>query len=507
MTEQLTHSETHNAIDIDLSRPVRVRFAPSPTGDMHIGGGRTALFNWLFAHRYGGKFVLRIEDTDEKRFKENSLQGIIDGLHWLGLQWDEGPDIGGPHAPYIQSQRLPLYQKWAQWLVESGKAYRAYETSAEIEQIGAERKAKGLPPGYDRRGRALTPDDWARLDAQGKPYVIRFKMPDGETTFIDLVRGPITSLNDNLQDQVILKSDGFPTYHLAHIVDDHIMEITHVIRAEEWINSTWLHKQLYDAFGWQMPQIAHVPVILKIDGKGKMSKRDEGASISYFSQGGYLPEAVTNYLCNVGWNYGKIDDKGEEIQVFTKDQAAEMFDVRRVTTSGTKFDLVKLGWLNGVYIRDMDAIELATRLRAPLEKAGLEVNTETLLRIVPLVRERIKVLNDIVDVAGFFFRDDVPVPPPDQLIPKKMDAAQTRHVLERAYAILTALPDFSAHATEEALCPLMEELTLKAGQVFGAIRSAVTSQAVSPPLFESMEIIGREVSLKRIERAAQSLGV
>jgi len=221
------------------TRPVRVRFAPSPTGDMHIGGGRTALFNWLFARHYGGKFILRIEDTDEKRLVENSLKGIIDGLHWLGLEWDEGPDVGGPFAPYIQSQRIPVYQEWAQWLVEHGKAYRAYETSEELDVISKDRQAKGLPPGYDNRARRLTAEEWAGLDAQGKSYVIRFKMPEGETTFVDMVRGPITVKNESLQDTVLLKSDGFPTYHLAHIIDDHLMEISHVIRAEEWINSTW----------------------------------------------------------------------------------------------------------------------------------------------------------------------------------------------------------------------------------------------------------------------------
>ncbi len=493
--------------EIDLSRPVRVRFAPSPTGDMHIGGGRTALFNWLFARRYGGKFILRIEDTDDKRFKENARQGIIDGLQWLGLQWDEGPDIGGPYAPYVQSERLPLYQKWANWLVENGKAYRAYETAEEIEIISATRRSKGLPPGYDRRARNLTPADWARLDAEGRPFVIRFKMPDGETTFDDLVRGPITAQNDKLQDQVLLKSDGFPTYHLAHIVDDHVMEITHVIRAEEWINSTWLHKQIYDAFGWQMPQVAHVPVILKIDGKGKMSKRDEGASISYFSEGGYLPEAVTNYLCNVGWNYGKTDEKSEEIQVFTKDQAAEIFDVTRVTTSGTKFDLVKLGWLNGVYIRAIAPLELAQKLRPYLEKAGLQVNIDTLLRIVPLVQERLKTLKEIVEVAGFFFEDDVPTPKAEDLIPKKMDAASTREALSRAASTLSALPTFEHAAMEAALRPLAETLAIKPGQLFGAIRAAVTGRAVSPPLFETIEIIGKAPTLARIERAVDSLKV
>ncbi len=486
-------------------RPVRVRFAPSPTGDMHIGGGRTALFNWLFARHYGGKFILRIEDTDEKRFVENSLKGIIDGLHWLGLDWDEGPDVGGPYAPYIQSQRVPLYQKWAQWLVDHGKAYRAYETPEELEVISKAQEAKGLPSGYDNRARQLTPDDWAKLDAQGRPYVIRFKMPPGETTFVDLVRGPITGNNNGLQDTVLLKSDGFPTYHLAHIVDDHVMDISHVIRAEEWINSTWLHSQIYAAFGWEMPQVAHVPVILKIDGKGKMSKRDKGASISYFSEGGYLPEAVVNYLCNVGWNYGLTDEKGEEIQVFSKEDAAKIFDISRVSKSGTKFDMTKLNWLNGVYIRNMDTMQLAVHLRRPLAKAGLEVNVDVLLRIVPLVRERLKTLNDVVEVAGFFLEEDVPVPAPDALIPKGLDAIKTRTLLNRVFTSLSVLPTFEPHDMEAALRPLIDELQLKPNQVFGPIRAAVTGRSVSPPLFESMAIIGRDVSLARIARAAATL--
>jgi glutamyl-tRNA synthetase len=330
-------------------------------------------------------------------------------------------------------------------------------------------------------------------------------MPEGETTFVDLVRGPITAKNEGLQDTVLLKSDGFPTYHLAHIVDDHLMEISHVIRAEEWINSTWLHVQIYAAFGWEMPQMAHVPVILKIDGKGKMSKRDTGASISYFSEGGYLPEAVVNYLCNVGWNYGLTDEKGEEIQVFSKEDAAKVFDISRVSKSGTKFDMTKLNWLNGVYIRNMDAAQLAVHLRRPLVKAGFEVNVDVLLRIVPLVRERLKTLNDVVEVAGFFFEEDVPIPPADSLIPKGLDVVRTRTVLNRVFAILRVLPTFEPHEMETALRPLIEELHLKPNQVFGPIRAAVTGRAVSPPLFESMAIIGRDVSLARIARAAATL--
>jgi glutamyl-tRNA synthetase len=488
------------------SRPVRVRFAPSPTGDLHIGGVRTALFNWLFARHYGGKFILRIEDTDQKRTKEESLGGIIDGLKWAGLAWDEGPDIGGPYGPYIQSERLELYQKWAHWLVEQGKAYRAYETPDELGDINEERKKQGSTFGYDRRGRSLTPEDWARFDAEGRSYVIRFKVPLGHsTTVIDMVRGPITVENDKLQDLVLLKSDGYPTYHLANVVDDHFMEISHIIRAEEWIPTAPVHKLLYEAFGWEMPQIAHVPVILKQSGKGKMGKRDEGASLSYFQQNGYLPEAVINFLCNVGWNYGLTDEKGDEIQIFSKEQAAEIFDITRVTTSGTKFDLVKLQWLNGEYIRRMDPVELAKRLREPLEKAGLKVNIDTLRRVTPLVQERIKTLNDVVAVAGFFFRENVTPDKPADLIPKKMTAEQTLNALRRVRDTLAGLPDFSAATQEATLRPLAEALSLKPGELFGAVRLAVTGQPVSPPLFETMEILGRDTTLARIDGAIERL--
>lgn len=484
------------------ARPVRVRFAPSPTGDLHIGGVRTAQFNWMFARRHGGKFILRIEDTDQKRTKEDSLEGIIAGLKWAGLQWDEGPDIGGPYAPYIQSEHIELYQTWAQWLIDHDKAYRAYETSEELELISKTRQG-----GYDRRGRKLTRNDWARLDAEGRPFVVRFKVPlEGDTTFVDMVRGPIKYRNDSLQDAILLKSDGWPTYHLAHIVDDHFMEISHVIRAEEWIPSTPLHKLIYDAFDWEMPQIAHVPVILAPEG-GKISKRKHPeAAISYFWKSGYLPEAVTNYLCNVGWNYGMTDANGEEVQVFSKEDAAKIFDITRVTSGGTKFDMVKLAWLNGVYIRNMDPLELAKRLRPMLEEAGFEVNLDVLLRVVPLIQERIKTLNDVIEVAGFFFREEFPTPGAEALIPKKMHAAQTRDALSRARTILAGLTDFTPHTMEESLRPLADELALKPGQLFGAIRIAVTGQAVSPPLFESILIIGKDITLARIDRAIAVLG-
>lgn len=488
------------------SRPVRVRFAPSPTGDLHIGGVRTAQFNWLFARRYGGKFILRIEDTDQKRTQEQSYLSITEGLRWTGLDWDEGPDIGGPFGPYVQSQRLEHYRRWADWLVQNGKAYRAYETSEELEVISAARRANGLPPGYDRRARNLTSEDWARFDAEGRPFVIRLKVPlEGETVFEDMVRGIIRVKNDTLQDAVLLKSDGYPTYHLAHMVDDHLMQISHVIRAEEWIASTPLHVILYQAFGWEPPRFAHAPVILHPDG-GKISKRKHPeAAMSYFIKGGYLPEALTNFLCNVGWNYGKTDEKGEEIQVFSKEEAAQTFELERMTNTGTKFDVKKLQWLNGEYIRLMSDEALAKRLREPLERSGLEVKVDTLLKITPLVRERIKLLTEVVGMAGFFFKEEITISSPADLVQKGMNAPQTLEGLRRAAELLAGLSDFSHGAQEAALRPLAETMAVKPGQLFGAIRVAISGEKVSPPLFESMEILGRETVLGRIRKAIQLL--
>ena len=483
------------------TRPVRVRFAPSPTGDLHIGGVRTALFNWLFAKHYGGSFILRIEDTDQSRTKEDSLSGILAGLKWAGLTWDEGPDIGGAYGPYVQSERLSLYQEWAEWLVANDKAYKSYESSDELELI---RKATG---GYDRRGRYLTETERAGYEAKGRKAVIRFKMPlDGKTIVNDLVRGAIATPREDMQDLILLKSDGFPTYHLANVVDDHFMGITHIIRGDEWIGTAPVHKELYDAFGWEMPQIAHAPVILKINGKGKMSKRDEGAAISYFVNGGYLPEAVINFLCNVGWNYNKRDAEGTEIQVFTKEDAAEIFDVTRLTTAGTKFDLEKLKWLNGEYIRLMAPEKLAAYLRPYLETAGYEVDPAVLIKIIPLVQERVKLLPEIVELAGFFFKTDVTPTDPAVLIPKKMDADGTLRALQAAHTAAASIEVWDRANMETTLRPLTDQLGISASQLFTAIRVATTGQTVAPPLFETLEVFGKDQTLKRIVAAIKLLG-
>jgi glutamyl-tRNA synthetase len=490
--------------------PVRVRFAPSPTGPLHIGGVRTALFTWLFARHHGGAFILRIEDTDQKRYDPDSVRLITEGLRWLGIDWDEGPEVGGEFGPYYQSQRTELYQQWANWLIDHDLAYRCYCTPERLEQVRKQQIANKEDPGYDRHCRYLTPDEREKLHAEtGGQYVVRFKMPlDGSTTVHDMLRGDITFDNHKLQDLVLLKSDGFPTYHLANVVDDHFMQISHIMRAEEWISSAPVHKNLYEGFGWPMPEIAHLPVILNPSGKGKLSKRsvgftDDGRRVPVllheFREAGYVPEAIVNFLTNVGWSFG--DDR----EVFTVQETIERFDLARVNPAGGAFPVEKLEWLNGVYIREMDEERLAKLLKPVFEEAGYTVDDDTLSKVVPLLRQRIKTLKDAVPMGGFFFAETFDPAPPDTIIQKKMDAASTKAALEAALARLEALPDFRAETQESALRALAAELGLKAGQLFGALRMATTAQQVSPPLFETMEILGRDKSLGRIRQAIESL--
>lgn len=488
---------------------VRVRFAPSPTGPLHIGGVRTALFNWLFARHHGGKFILRIEDTDQKRFVPGSVELVTGALRWLGLNWDEGPDIGGDYGPYVQSQRLDLYRQWADWLVEHDKAYRCYCTAERLEQVNKDKMARKETPGYDRHCRALTPEQRAQKDAEGAPYVIRFKMPlDGRTTIVDLIRGEVTFDNSILQDLVLFKSDGYPTYHLANVVDDHFMQITHIMRANEWLASAPLHHQLYAAFGWQMPQIAHLPVLLNPNGKGKLSKRSAGfledgrqvlVLAKEFQDAGYLPQAVVNFLTNIGWNFG--DDR----EVFSAQEAIERFDITRINPADSIYPIEKLDWLNGVYIREMDPAELAPLLREPLEKAGFVVDDALLRKVAPLVQPRIKTLNDVVPMAGFFFHETLAPVPTEMLAVKNLDAAQTRALLITAHDALAALDDFSHSSQEAAMRAVAEAQGVKAKDLFSLLRSATTGQMVSPPLFESTEVIGKHETLHRLEQAAATL--
>ena len=485
---------------------VRTRYAPSPTGPQHIGGIRSALFAWLYARRHGGQFILRIEDTDRKRSVPGSVEMILAAFDWLGLDIDEGPHIGGPFAPYTQSERLALYQAAAERLVAGGYAYKCFATADELAEM---RKSGG---GYDRRYREIPAADLADLEAQGRHYVIRFKMPlTGATVGEDMIRGEVSFKNAQLQDAVLLKSDGYPTYHLAHIVDDHHMRVSHVTRAVEWLPSFPLHIQIWEALGWEKPQFAHMPVLLNPNGKGKLSKRKEQFAdgqgkrvpvlVHEFIDAGYLPAAVMNFLTNIGWNYGDNEE------IFSAAQAIERFDLKDVNPANSAYPIAKLDWLNSQYIQRATVDELCQLLKPILEAAGYAVDEGRLKRVAPLLQVRLKALTDVVPMAGFFFADwpAFLAPPSDILIQRRMDRAGTAEVLRGALPILRQLESFRHEAQYAAMVDYAKAIGCKNGQVFGSLRAAVSGQKVSPPTFETMEILGKAESLRRIELALQSL--
>ncbi|MBN1659270.1 MAG: glutamate--tRNA ligase [Anaerolineae bacterium] len=479
--------------------PVRVRIAPSPTGYFHVGSARTALFNWLYARQHGGQFIVRVEDTDRTRYNPEAVPDLAASLHWLGLDWDEGPKVGGPAGPYYQSERLDLYQKYAEQLVNQGDAYRCYCSPERLASLReAQREAKE-DVGYDRHCRWLTDEERAAYEAQGIRPVIRLKVPlDGQTTFHDVLFGTITVDNSSLDDLVLLKSDGFPTYHLAVVVDDHLMGITHIMRGDEWMPSVPKHVLLYQAFGWEIPVFAHLPLILAPTGKGKLSKRHGGVEVRYFREHGYLPEAMVNYLARVGWSY---DDKTE---IFSRDELIDAFSLEGVNKSPARFSYERLEWMNGYYIRQLAPADLAERLVPFLGGAGYDVTAKALAPIVPLIQERLKTLCDVVEWTGFFFEETLAYDPA-LLVGKKMTAAESLAALRRARDVLAGLKDFQAVVMEAPMRALADELGVKAGSLFGIVRGAVTAQQVSPPLFETIEILGRERALARIDAALQVL--
>lgn len=485
------------------SKPVRVRFAPSPTGPMHIGGLRTAVFNWLFARHHGGQFILRIEDTDRTRYQEDAEDLIYNALDWIGLDIDESSRDGGDFGPYRQSERLELYQKWATWLVENGKAYYDYTTPEELAALREEQAARKEPPGYDRRHRDISDEERARLKNEGRPEVIRFKMPlEGTTVVQDLLRGEIEFDNATLNDLVLLKSDGYPTYHLANVVDDHLMQISHIMRASEWLASAPVHKQLYDAFGWDMPEIVHLPVILNPNGKGKMSKRElqdaKGHVIPVlvhrYQEMGYLPEAMLNFLMNLGWSFG--DDQ----EIFSAQEAIERFDVMRINPVNSAYPVDKLRWFNGVYIREQITVEDFTeRIRQVLVDAGLTVDDAKLKIIAPTLQTRLETLNDVVDLAGFIFRDTFEPASADDHIQKKMDAEGTLKALEASHAFLSNADFSEPESMNDPMRQLAKDNGWKAGQLFGTLRTATSAQKIAPPLFDTFAALGREETLRRVQ--------
>ena len=488
------------------NKPVRVRFAPSPTGRMHIGNARSALYPYLLARRTGGTFILRIEDTDQKRYDPNAERELIEGLRWLGLNYDEGPDIGGPNAPYRQTERRAIYHEYAWKLVEAGHAFPCFCTPERLAQVRQEQMAAKQNPRYDGACRQLDPAEGRRRAEAGEKFVIRFKMPkEGTITATDLLRGPITTENAALDDSVLLKSDGLPTYHLAAMVDDHLMGITHVIRGSEWLPSMPLHHHIIRAFGWEAPQFVHLSVFLKPSGKGKLSKRDSAQAIkdgySTFlgdmKDLGYTPEGVLNWIVLMGWGVNEDD-------VMTLEQMAERFDITSLTASPAAINFTKLDYFNGMHIRLLTAEDLAGRLKPYFEKAGYHVDDARLLQIIPLIRERLVTLDDCLPFAGWFFQETV-APEPAALVAKGLTAAESAELAKKIEAILETLPAITHAAAEPPLRELVETLGLNANQVFGLLRVAVTGQTVSPPLFESMELLPRELILERVQNAIKIL--
>lgn len=481
--------------------------APSPTGRFHLGSARTALFDYLLARKTGGQFVLRLEDTDQKRFVPGSEEEIMRSLDWLGIAPDESPLHGGPFGPYRQTERREIYQHYANLLVEKGYAYPCFCTPERLEKSRQEQQARKVDRvKYDGLCRAIDPGEAAKRIASGEKYVIRFKMPqEGSTIAHDHLRGDIVTENRYLDDYVILKSDGLPTYHLAAMVDDHEMQITHVLRGSEWLSTFPLHVNIVRAFGWEEPVWIHLSVFLKPSGKGKMSKRESAQAMkdgySIFVDDmkdlGYIPEGVLNWIALMGWGVPEDD-------VMTLEQMIERFSIDSLTPSPAAVNFQKLDHFNGTHIRLLTTEDLSARIKPYFAAAGFEVPNETLLKVTPLIRERLVTLDDCLSFASFFFQENVE-PNPEDLVAKGLDAKQSAEIARKTYEILSALPDVTHAVAEPPMRAYVEGGGLNAGQVFGILRVAVTGQKISPPLFESMEIIGREKVLERLKRAVGTL--
>lgn len=462
------------------------RIAPSPTGDPHVGTAYIALFNYAWARKNGGRFIVRIEDTDRARYVPGAEERILAALKWLGLSYDEGPDVGGPHGPYRQSERLPLYQKYAEELLKRGWAYRAFETPEELEQI---RKEKG---GYDGRARNIPPEEAEERARRGEPHVIRLKVPRPGTTEVkDELRGVVVYDNQEIPDVVLLKSDGYPTYHLANVVDDHLMGVTDVIRAEEWLVSTPIHVLLYRAFGWEAPRFYHMPLLRNPD-KTKISKRKSHTSLEWYKAEGFLPEALRNYLCLMGFSM----PNGREI--FTLEEFIEAFTWERVSLGGPVFDLEKLRWMNGKYIREVLSLEeVAERVKPFLREAGLSWESEAYLRrAVELMRPRFDTLKEFPEKARYLFTEDYPVAEK-----AKRTLEEGLPLLKELYPRLRAQEEWTEAALEALLRGFAAEKGVKLGQVAQPLRAALTGSLETPGLFEILALLGKERALRRLERA------
>ncbi len=489
---------------------MRVRFAPSPTGLLHIGGLRTALYNYLLAQKHRGQFVLRIEDTDQERYVAEAEPDILASLRWAGLAYDEGPEAGGPHAPYYQSQRRELYARYARRLVEQGHAYYAFDTVEEIDALRAELAKEGeVAPRYGastrlrmRNSLTLPAAEVMRRIEAGEPHVVRLFVPEGEVVrFDDLIRGSVAFDTSEVDDQVLVKSDGMPTYHLANVVDDHHMQITHVIRGEEWLSSTPKHILLYRFLGWEAPQMAHLPLILSPNG-GKLSKRNAEqmgipVSVRQYRDEGYEPEALVNFLAFLGWN------PGTEQELFTLPELVEAFAIERVGSAGVQFNLDKLRWYNQQYLRRMSPEALAARARPHVEARGFRPDDAYLVAVAALMQERIDFARDLAGQAAYFFEEPEGYEEAGVKKRWKEDSA----ALVAAYAErLAAVAAFTAETAEAELRALAEAHGAGAGRLIHPARLAVSGVSFGPSLFHMMEVLGRDVCVRRLRRAAETLG-
>ena len=479
--------------------PVRVRFAPSPTGYLHVGGLRTALYNFLFARRHGGKFVLRIEDTDRARYVEGAVENLIKTLRWAGLDYDEGLNAGGGFGPYIQSERTGIYKNHVNIIVENGTAYRCFCTPERLEQMRKELERKKLTPKYDRTCLRLSEKEIQRNLAEGKKFVVRMKVPDGIMVhFSDIIRGEVEFSSEQIDDQVLLKSDGYPTYHLANVVDDHLMQISHVIRGEEWLSSTPKHVLLYQFFRWEMPKFAHLPLLLNPD-RSKLSKRQGDVAVENYRKNGYLPEALVNFIALLGWNPG--DDR----EIFTIEELEKEFSLEKVNKAGAIFNLEKLNWLNFQHLRRKSEAEVLAMLKEQLSVAGFQPSAFTdqyLLSVIDVMRERVTFVRDFVERGSYFFQ-----------VPREYDGAVVKkRWKEKSSGYLRELEkEFSKLANpkkenyEAALKRTAELLKIGNGELIHPLRLAVSGVGEGPGIYEIVYILGKDEAIKRINVAIENI--
>lgn len=500
-------------------KKVRVRFAPSPTGALHIGGVRTALYNYIFARQHGGDFIFRLEDTDSNRFVEGAEQYILESLNWLGIKFDEGVTFGGEHGPYRQSERREIYKKYVQVLLDNGKAYIAFDTPEELEAKRAETanfQYDASTRGQMRNSLTLSGEEVQQLIADGKQYVVRIKIEPGEDVVVnDLIRGEVVINSSVLDDKVLYKSaDELPTYHLANIVDDHLMEITHVIRGEEWLPSAPLHVLLYRAFGWEMPAFAHLSLLLKPEGNGKLSKRDgdrlgfpvfplqwkdpkSGEISSGYREAGYLPEAVVNFLALLGWNPG--NDK----EMLSMDDMIQLFDLAHCSKSGAKFDYKKGIWFNHQYIQQKSNEEIAEMFLPVLKEQGMEnIPFEKVVTVVGLTKERVSFVKELWDAAGFFFV--APQSYDEKTVKKRWKEDSAQQMTELA-EVLNGINDFSPENQEKVVMDWIAEKGYHTGNIMNAFRLALVGEGKGPHMFDITSVLGKEETIDRLHRAVEVL--